>query len=107
MLDAEVRKEAEGLLKMKVNKKLLQQHLSEATGKIITMRDITNIQVGSSKNEHGNNLELLVSKLRKVEDDNCHITYISKRMPFPLHLRYAFCVCIQWTIFTIRLVQAY
>ena len=33
MLDAEVRKEAEGLLKMKVNKKLLQQHLSEATGK--------------------------------------------------------------------------
>ena len=78
MLDAEVRKEAEGLLKMKVNKKLLQQHLSEATGKIITLRDITNIQVGSSKNEHGNNLELLVSKLRKVEGDNCHITYICK-----------------------------
>ena len=33
--------------------------------------------------------------------------FMTKKMPFPLHLRYAFCVCIQWTIFTIRLVQAY
>ena len=33
--------------------------------------------------------------------------FTTKRMPFPLYLWYAFCVCIQWTIFTIRLVQAY
>ena len=34
-LDVEVRAEAESLLKMKVNKKLLRQHLTEVTGKVI------------------------------------------------------------------------
>ena len=34
-LGAEVRDEAEGLLKMQVNKKLLQQHLTEVTGKVM------------------------------------------------------------------------
>lgn len=67
MLNAVVRKEAEGLLRMKVNKKLLQQHLSEATGQIVTLRDITNIGVGSNRNEDGNDLKSLVSRLRKLE----------------------------------------
>lgn len=52
---------------MKVNKKLLQQHLSEATGKIITLKDITNIQTGTSKDDDGNNLETLVDRLRRME----------------------------------------
>lgn len=34
-LSAEVRHEAEGLLKLKVNKKLLQQHLTVETGKVM------------------------------------------------------------------------
>ena len=70
MLNAVVRKEAEGLLRMKVNKKLLQQHLSEATGQIVTLRDITNIRVGSNRNEDGNDLKSLVSRLRKLEGCN-------------------------------------
>ena len=32
------------LLKVKVNKKLLQQHLSSTTGKVVTLKDIANIQ---------------------------------------------------------------
>ena len=52
---------------MKVNKKLLQQHLSETTGKIVTLKDnITNIQTGLTKPDE-NNLESVVSTLRKIE----------------------------------------
>ena len=38
-LDVETRAKAESFLKMKVNKKLLQQHLTEVTGKVIHMSD--------------------------------------------------------------------
>ena len=51
---------------MKVNKKLLQQHLSETTGKVVTLKDITNIQTGLIKPDE-NNLESVVSTLRKIE----------------------------------------
>ena len=51
---------------MKVNKKLLQQHLSETTGKIVTLKDITNVQTGLTKPDE-NNLESVVSTLRKIE----------------------------------------
>ena len=38
-LSADVKKEAEGFLRMKVNMKLLQQHcLSETTGKVVTLK---------------------------------------------------------------------
>lgn len=51
---------------MKVNKKLLQQHLSETTGRVVTLKDITNIQTGLTKPDE-NNLESVVSTLRKIE----------------------------------------
>ena len=51
---------------MKVNKKLLQQHLSETTGKVVTLKDITNIQTELSKPDE-NNLESVVNTLRKIE----------------------------------------
>lgn len=51
---------------MKVNKKLLQQHLSEATRKVVTLKDITNIHTGLTKPDE-NNLESVVSTLRKIE----------------------------------------
>ena len=38
------RKEVQDLLQLKVNKKLLQQHLNEKTGKIITLKYISNVQ---------------------------------------------------------------
>ena len=44
MLDYETRKEVEGVLKMKVNKKLLQQHLTVTAGKVVTLKEISNIQ---------------------------------------------------------------
>ena len=56
--------EACALLQMKVNKKLLQQHLSSTTGKVVTLKDITNIQ---SEVNAGCDLDVLVTRLRESE----------------------------------------
>lgn len=51
---------------MKVNKKLLQQHISNSTGKIVTLKDISNLQTVTNKH-HSNNLESVVAMLRRIE----------------------------------------
>ena len=56
--------EARALLQMKVNKKLLQQHLSSTTGKVVTLKDISNIQ---SVENAGCDLDALVTRLRESE----------------------------------------
>ena len=62
MLECETRKEAEGFLKMKVNKTLLQQHLSVTTGKVVTPTDIdiSNMQTGLVSKEDRNNQDVLL-----------------------------------------------
>ena len=50
------RNEAAELLKLRVNNKLLQQHLSQSTGKIVTLKDISNIKHSIQKMD-GNDLE--------------------------------------------------
>ena len=60
------RNEVAKLLIMRVSKKLLQQHLSQSTGMIITLKDITNIQHSLRKTD-GNNLESLSSYLKSIE----------------------------------------
>ena len=59
---------AEVFMKMKVNKKLLQQHLSKCTGKIITLKDLSNIQTGLNKSDD-NSLENVISTLQRIEGD--------------------------------------
>ena len=59
--------EAKSLLKMKVNKKLLQQHLTVTSNKIVTLQDISNIQSEANANDDGNNLTALVNRLREIE----------------------------------------
>jgi len=51
---------------MKVNKKLLQQHLS-SSGKVVTLKDISNVQRELKANSSGNDLDSLVNRLRKLE----------------------------------------
>ena len=51
---------------MKVKKKLLQEHFSVTTGKVVILKDIRNIQTGLVSKENGNNLDALVKKLRYV-----------------------------------------
>ena len=66
MLDCETKKETEGFLKMKINKKLLQQHLSVTARKVVTLKDISNKQTGLVSKEDGNNLDGLVKKLKDM-----------------------------------------
>ena len=51
---------------MKVSKKLVQQHLSVTVGKVVTLKDISNIQTGLVSKEDENNLDALVKKLRDM-----------------------------------------
>ena len=52
------------LLELKVNKKLLQEHLGSTTGKVVTLKDISNLQ---SQLPTKNNLDTLVTRLRSIE----------------------------------------
>lgn len=49
-----ITQEVQKLLKLKVNKKLLQQHVNDATGKVITLKDITNLQTKAKDIAKGN-----------------------------------------------------
>ena len=55
-------------MKLKVNKKLLHQHLSEATGKVITLKDITNMQT-SSQTTKKSSLEDLATQLKAIDGE--------------------------------------
>ena len=57
------------MLRMKVNKKLLQQHITKVTGKIVTLKDLTNIQTTLASQCDGNDLKALVNRLRGMEGD--------------------------------------
>ena len=61
------RQEAKELLHMKVNKKLLHQDLSEKTGKVVILKDISNIQMEISSKSNGNNIDALVTRLKAID----------------------------------------
>ena len=52
---------------MKVDKKLLQQHLSKKTGKIVTLKDISNVQTSIRESSDRNDLGALTTQLRSIE----------------------------------------
>ena len=66
-LNSAEKEEAKVMLQMKVNKKLLQQHLSSSSGKTVTLRDLTNVQAELNATNTGNNLDALVMCLRELE----------------------------------------
>ena len=50
---------------MKVNKKLLQRHLSETTGKVVTLKDISNVQTSITTPD--DSVEAVVDALSKID----------------------------------------
>ena len=54
------------LLSMKVNKKLLQNHLT-SSGKVVTLKDISNVQKEIHASSSGNDLDAMVRRLRELE----------------------------------------
>ena len=61
-------------VKLKVNKKLHQQHLSTKSDKVVTLRDISNIQSEVNKSSDSNDLEALVSRLRSIEGNQWQLS---------------------------------
>ena len=66
-LNENERKEAEDYLKMKVDKKLLQQHLSDKSGKVVTLKDISNVQTSVRESSDKNDLQALTARLRSIK----------------------------------------
>lgn len=66
-LTEDEKQEVEGLLKMKVNKKLLQQHMSDTTGKVVTLKDVSNVQTSINSQTDRNNIEALVVRLPAID----------------------------------------
>ena len=57
--------EVKHLLELKVNKKLLRDHVSNKTGKIVTLKDIANVQTAVRGNKSRNDLKSVVEMLQK------------------------------------------
>lgn len=53
------------LLNMKANKKLVQEELSQKTGNIILLKDLTNLCSRAKKENTRNNLEAVVKLLKE------------------------------------------
>ena len=66
-LDENHVQEAEQFIAMKVNKKLLQQHMSGKTGRVVTLKDISNIQTAIREKSDKNDLSALTNRLRSIK----------------------------------------
>ena len=77
-LDDEDKQEVRELLNLKINKKLLQQHISESKVKVVTLRDISNVRKPGSREER-NSLEAVTAKLKATEGNlalSLHYHYV-------------------------------
>ena len=63
-LPADMKNMAENLIKLKVNKKLLQQKLSVESGKIVTMKDISNLVTRINAAKKRNDLQNTINNLQ-------------------------------------------
>lgn len=58
-----MKEKAATLLKMKANKKMVQQQLCQETGNIILLKDLSNIALAAKKGESRNDLDVTVQVL--------------------------------------------
>lgn len=65
-LDSEVKKEAEKLLMLRANKKLVQNHLMSATNKTVTLKDVHNI-AAKTQPSFRNDFQELVEEMKKLK----------------------------------------
>lgn len=62
------------LLELKVNKKLLRDHVSNKTGQVVTLKDIANVQTAVRGCKSRNDLKAVVEMLQKEPGKCSHIT---------------------------------
>ena len=64
-LPEETKKQAEQLLKLKANRKLIQQELSKQSNKIVLFKDLSNIHQRMKERESRNDVDFLVNTLQE------------------------------------------
>ena len=65
-LDSEESETVKSLLRVQANKKLVQQHISQASGKVMTLKDLSNVI--DDQSTKGNELETVVKDLTAIND---------------------------------------
>ena len=65
---------AADLLKLKSSKKLLQIYMHEKTGKVVTLRDVSNIKA-KLQSKDGNDLTKVVARLKGMEGKSESVQY--------------------------------
>ena len=63
-LSGENVEEVKHLLELKVNKKLLRDHVANKTGQIVTLKDIANVQTAVKGCASRNDLQIVVEMLK-------------------------------------------
>ena len=64
--------EVKHLLELKVNKKLLRDHVSNKTGKNVTLKDIANVQTAVRGSKSRNDLKSVIEMLQKEPGITSH-----------------------------------
>ena len=65
-LSPDKKDEAARLLKMRVNRKMLCEHLTAESGRVVTLKYLSNIRADASRGDTRNNLTTVVAQLRKT-----------------------------------------
>ena len=66
-LNTEESKKVKSLLHVQANKKLVQQYISQASGKVVTLKDLSNIHPQmNDKSAKGNELEAVAKDLTAI-----------------------------------------
>ena len=73
-LDGQNKEEVKEAIRLKANKKLIQQKIEQATGRPITMKDIQNLQTQTRKEHNSNELDAVVNFLQKDPNSTIEVT---------------------------------
>ena len=72
-LSKEAKEDTSQLISLKANKKLIQHKLVSETGRIVLLKDITNISTAIQKAKSRNNIDIVVKKLMEQHGNNVYM----------------------------------
>jgi hypothetical protein len=64
------KEQAKTMLSLNVNKKLLQQHLSNQSGHIVTLKDIHNVATSHKFHSATSDVTIAIEELKKVQGES-------------------------------------
>ena len=66
-LDTVGKEETGNMIRLGVNKKLLQLHVQQVTGKVITLKDLSNVRTQLNDQATKNDLAAVVEQLQQIK----------------------------------------